>query len=221
MDDLRIPCRLKLTRAWCDGAAMMQGVPQPYIDPMQAPGAQAYPVMGQAIPAGMAPQGYAMTAAPQPPTMDRLLMGDSVMIKQLNSECCRFFCCQPNIHFTLHPYDHSASASFDTVPPVRLFFPASPCSPRSPTSLSPGTSLRRELLARSRNSICCLSRGGEVRHAGPTRPTGGGWTIYTYHPSEGAVDGEALETCEGDALGTCDSIMLGASECRRLCCTST
>ena len=57
--------------------------------------------------------------APGQQGMERLMASDGVMIKQLNSECCRFFCLQPNIHFTMHPYNTAAGVSFDTVGPVR------------------------------------------------------------------------------------------------------
>ena len=39
-----------------------------------------------------------------PTTVDELLAGDGAMVKQLTNECCRCFVCQPNIHWTLHPY---------------------------------------------------------------------------------------------------------------------
>eukprot|EP00959_Pyramimonas_sp_CCMP1952_P005915 123926-Pyramimonas_sp.AAC.1 len=60
----------------------------------------------------MQPMAPGMMAAPNiPVTMDRLLEGEGVMLKQLTSECCRCFCCQPNIHWTLTPY-------VDTMPDV-------------------------------------------------------------------------------------------------------
>mmetsp|Transcript_17413 Transcript_17413/g.37878 ORF Transcript_17413/g.37878 Transcript_17413/m.37878 type:complete len:291 (-) Transcript_17413:420-1292(-) len=55
--------------------------------------------------------------APGAMTMDRLLEGEGVMLKQSTSECCRFCCCQPKIHWTLHPYSKSQgmAVSFDEV----------------------------------------------------------------------------------------------------------
>merc|ERR1719253_165431 len=107
---------------------------QAYPAMVAAPAAQAYSTSAPVMPAHVT-----MTTAPQPPTMDRLLMGDSIMIKQLNSECCRFFCCQPNIHFTMHPYDHSANASFNSVEPGMVWIQedASWCG-RTMSCLSPG-----------------------------------------------------------------------------------
>jgi hypothetical protein len=47
--------------------------------------------------------------------MDSLMQGDGVMLKQLTNECCKFCCCQPNIHWTLHSYKAGVEYGFDQV----------------------------------------------------------------------------------------------------------
>jgi hypothetical protein len=68
----------------------------------------------------------AVTAQPvavsqlMPTTVDELLAGEGVMVRQLTSECCRFLCCQPNIHWTIHPYWGQA-VNFDDLPPANMW----------------------------------------------------------------------------------------------------
>lgn len=35
---------------------------------------------------------------------DEIAAASGLTIKQATSECCKFFCCQPNIHFNIHPF---------------------------------------------------------------------------------------------------------------------
>lgn len=51
-----------------------------------------------------------------PTKVDDLLAGDGVMIKQLTNECCRCFICQPNIHWTMHPYVKGEQSFGNTAP---------------------------------------------------------------------------------------------------------
>lgn len=60
--------------------------------------------MQELPPAKVFPDTKVINAQPLPETIDEMLNSEGVMIKQLTSECCRCFCCQPNIHWTLHPY---------------------------------------------------------------------------------------------------------------------
>ena len=55
-----------------------------------------------------------------PTTVDELLAGDGAMVKQLTNECCRCFVCQPNIHWTLHPYWGEA-VNFDDIPGATMW----------------------------------------------------------------------------------------------------
>lgn len=56
-------------------------------------------------------------APPQPQAMtyDAMLAGEGVMLKQLTNLCCGICCAQPNLHWTLHPYDSSKTYGFDDV----------------------------------------------------------------------------------------------------------
>ena len=54
------------------------------------------------------PQAQAMT-------FDKMLEGEGVMLKQLTSLCCRFACFQPNLHWTVHPYNSASDYGFDDV----------------------------------------------------------------------------------------------------------
>lgn len=76
---------------------------QPYGIGNAAPPAY-YPPPGTSVPMQTSPVMMQGMAPPSPVTMDRLLQSEGIMMKQLTNECCRCFFCQPNIHWTLHPY---------------------------------------------------------------------------------------------------------------------
>ena len=58
-----------------------------------------------------------MMVAPQAQemTFDQMLEGEGVILKQLNSLCCRVLCCQPNLHWTIHPYHSGQTFGFEDV----------------------------------------------------------------------------------------------------------
>jgi hypothetical protein len=80
-----------------------------------------------------------------PLTIDELLAGDGAMVKQLTDLCCRCVCCQPNIHWSLHPY-MGLTTTFDGVPEPTLWLQEDACYvDRCCSSWAPGcrrTSLR-------------------------------------------------------------------------------
>ena len=83
---------------------------------------------------------------PMPYTVDELLEGDGVMLRQLTSECCRFLCCQPNIHWTIHPYWGQA-ANFDDLPPATMWIQEeAPYFARCCSCWAPGC----------RPTVCCM-----------------------------------------------------------------
>jgi len=51
---------------------------------------------------------------------EQLIQSEGVMVRQLTSECCRPCCCQPNIHWTVHAYQHQIQ-DFDTVAPTGVW----------------------------------------------------------------------------------------------------
>lgn len=73
-------------------------------------------------PVAMQPMGQPLLA-PGEMSMDRLLQGEGVMLKQFTSECCLCLCCQPNIHWTLHPYKKAdgMAVDFDEVNQSRVW----------------------------------------------------------------------------------------------------
>ena len=82
---------------------------------MAEDGGTKNPVVAEAVVVNTQPQAQTI-----PTTVDELLAGDGAMVKQLTNECCRCFVCQPNIHWTLHPYWGEA-VNFDDIPGATMW----------------------------------------------------------------------------------------------------
>ena len=77
-------------------------------------------LQGVVVPTTSVVTAQPTTAQPMPTTVDDLLNGEGVMIRQLTSEFCRCLCCQPNIHWTVHPWWGQA-VNFNDLPPATVW----------------------------------------------------------------------------------------------------
>lgn len=76
-----------------------------------------------------------------PPTMEmvegKVRMGNGMLIQQKNSECCKFWLCQPNIHWNVSPYREEVDSSND-YPAVATIIEDAPYCGRVWSCCAPG-----------------------------------------------------------------------------------